>query len=164
MDSRLISIVCGSCLIVATSGVVFAADMAVKAPPPPPPAVWDWSGLYIGVGGSYNWTHFDQSLQGVSGVINVFDGPVLTAQGQEGGPFFDFNRNKSGFAPDVQLGYMHPFAGGDWLAGLKFNYKYANIDSKQNVSIPQNGTGAVLSGPQAGLTAPIPGFVVISPA
>ena len=88
MDSRLISIVCGSGLIVATSGVVFAADMAVKAPTPPPPAVWDWSGFYIGVGGSYNWTHFDQSLQGVSGVINVFDGPVLIAQGQEGGPLF----------------------------------------------------------------------------
>jgi opacity protein-like surface antigen len=164
MDSRLISIVCGSGLIVATSGVVFAADMAVKAPPPPPSAVWDWSGFYIGVGGSYNWTHFDQSLQGVSGVIDVFNGPVLTAQGQEGGPFFDFNRNKSGFAPDVQLGYMHPFAGGDWLAGFKFNYKYANIDSKQNVSIPQIGTGAVLSGPQAGLSGPITGFVAISPA
>jgi opacity protein-like surface antigen len=163
MDSRLISIVCGSGLIVATSGVVFAADVAVKAPPPPP-AVWDWSGFYIGAGGSYNWTDFDQSLQGVSGVINVFDGPVLIAQGQEGGPFFDFNRNKSDFAPDVQLGYMHPIAGGDWLAGLKFNYKYANIDTKQNVSIPQNGTGAVLSGPQAGLTGPITGFVAISPA
>ena len=165
MDSRLISIVCGSGLIVVTSGVVFAADMAVKAPPPRPPAVWDWSGFYIGVGGSYNWTHFDQSLQGVSGVINVFDGPVPIAQGQEGGPFFDFNRNKSGFAPDVQLGYMHPFAGGDWLAGLKFNYKYANIDSKQNVSIPQNGIGSVLSGPQAGPTGrPLTGFVAISPA
>jgi opacity protein-like surface antigen len=32
------------------------------------------------------------------------------------------------------------------------------------VSIPQNGTGAVLSGPQAGLTGPITGFVAISPA
>jgi hypothetical protein len=46
---------------------------------------------------------------------------------------------------------MHPIAGDDWLAGLKFNYKYANIDTKQNVSIPQNGTGAVLSGPQTRL-------------
>jgi hypothetical protein len=59
---------------------------------------------------------------------------------------------------------MHPFAGGDWLAGLKFNYKYANSDSQQNVSIPQIGTGAVLSGTQAGLTGPITGFVAISPA
>src|SRR5205809_7959435 len=106
MISRLISIVCGSGLILATSGLVFAADMAVKAPPPPPPAVWDWSGLSIGVGGSYNWTHFDQSLQGVSGVFIVFDGPVLPAQGREGGPFFDFTRNKSDIAPDVQFGDM----------------------------------------------------------
>ena len=164
MDKRLVSIVCGSGLIVATSGVVLAAERVVEAPPPPPSAVGDWSGFYIGAGGSYNWTHFDQSLQGVSGVISVFDGPVLVAQGQEGGPFFDFNRNKSGFAPDVQLGYTHRFAGGDWLAGIKFNYKYANINSKQNVSIPQDGTGVVLSGPQAGLTGPITGFVTISPA
>lgn len=139
MNYRLISIVCGTALILATSGAVLAADMAVKAPPPAPSAVWDWSGFYIGVGGSFNSTHFDQSLQGVSGTINVFDGPVLVAQGQEGGPFFDFNRNKSGFAPDVQLGYMVPFAGRDWLAGLKFTYKYANIDSKENVTIPQTG-------------------------
>jgi len=126
--------------------------------------VWDWSGFYIGAGGSYNWTHFDQSLQGVSGLVSVFDAGVLTAQGQEGGPFFDFNRNKSGFAPDVQFGYMHPFARGDWLAGLKFNYKYANIDSKQNVIIPQNGTGTVVSGPNAGISGPITGFLAISPA
>ena len=71
------------------------------------------------------------------------DWASLVAQGQEGGPFFDFNRNKSGFAPDVQLGYTVPFAGGDWLAGLKFSYKYANIDSKENVSIPQKGTGTI---------------------
>lgn len=164
MNNRLVSIVCGTALIVATRGAVFAADMAVKAPPPaPPPAVWDWSGFYIGVGGSFNWTHFDQSLQGVSGTINVFNGPELVAQGQEGGPFFDFDRNKFGFAPDVQLGYMVPFAGGDWLAGLKFTYKYANVDLKENVSIPQTGTGtsfAVI--PPA--TGPITGFVQISPA
>jgi opacity protein-like surface antigen len=139
--------------------------MVIKAPPSaPPPAVWDSSGFYAGVGGSFNWTHFDQSLQGISGNINVFDGPTLIAQGQEGGPFFDFNRNKSGFAPEVQLGYMVPFASGGWLAGFKFTYKYANIDSKQDVIIPQNGTGAILSGPGAGTTAPITGFVASSPA
>ena len=101
--------------LVSTS--VVAADMAVKAPPP---AGWDWSGFYIGVGGSFNSSHFDQSLQGVSGTISFFaPGPTLIATGQESGPFFDFNRNKTGFAPDAQLGYVFPFAGGDWLAGLK---------------------------------------------
>jgi hypothetical protein len=91
-------------------------------------------------------------------------GRCWSPRGRRAGPFFDFNRNKSGFAPDVQLGYMVPFAGGGWLAGLKFTYKYANIDSKQNVSIPQNGTGTILSGPLAGSTGPITGFVQISPA
>ena len=160
MNNRLIPSVCGTALILATSGGVFAADMTVKAPPP---AVWDWSGFYIGAGGSFNWTQFDQSLQGVSGTIDVLAGPILVFQGQEGGPFFDFNRNKSGIAPDVQLGYMYPFVGGDWLAGLKFTYKYANIDSQENVNIPQTGIGSILVGPNP-RTAPITGFVLISPA
>jgi len=150
--------------MVTTSGAVFAADMAVKAPPLPAPAVWDWSGFYFGAGGSFNWSDFKQSLQGVSGNVSVFDGPTLVAQGQEGGPYFDFNRDKSAFAPDVQLGYMVPIASSDWLAGLKFTYKYANSDSKQVVSIPQNGTGTILSGPGAGTTAPITGFVQGNPA
>ena len=105
---------------------------------------------------------FDQALQGISGIQNITIGPNLVAQAQEGGPFFDFNRNKSGFAPDVQLGYMVPFAGGGWQAGLKFNYKYANIGSKENVSIPQAGTLTTVVGPPT--TANITGFVQINPA
>jgi hypothetical protein len=70
MNKRHISIICGSALIVASGGVM-AADMAIKAPPPAPqPAVGNWSGFYIGAGGSFNWSHFDQSLQGISGTIN----------------------------------------------------------------------------------------------
>jgi hypothetical protein len=143
--------------LVSTS--VFAADIPVKALPP---AGWDWSGFFIGVGGSFNSSHFDQSLQGVSGTISFFDGPDLIATGQESGPFFDFSRNKTGFAPDVQLGYVFPFAGGDWLAGLKFTYKYANIDSKENVSIPQMGSGITLVPTPTPLT--LTGFLQISPA
>jgi opacity protein-like surface antigen len=138
---------------------VFAADMFVKAPPA---TVRSWSGFYIGAGGSFNWSQFDQALQGVSGIQNISIGPTLVAQAQEGGPFFDFNRKKSGFAPDVQLGYTVPFAGGGWQAGLKFNYKYANIDSKESVSIPQTGTLTTVVGPP--ITENITGFVQISPA
>jgi opacity protein-like surface antigen len=161
MNNRLISTICVSVLAVASSGACLANGTAVKSLPP---EVGNWSGLYIGVGGSYNWAHFDQSLQGVSGTINVLNGATPVAQGQEGGPFFDFDRNESGFAPDAQIGYMVPFAGGDWLAGFKFTYKYANMDSKENVSIPQDGTGTILSGPRAGTSEPITGFVQISPA
>ena len=147
-------------LTVLTSTTVFAGDMAVKAPPASPPTDWNWSGFYVGAGGSLNWTHFDQALQGVSGVTDVFLGPILIAQGQAGGPYFDFDRNKFGFAPDVQLGYIVPFADGPWQAGIKFTYKYANIDSKENVSIPQTGSFTTIPG----TTVNFVGFVPISPA
>jgi opacity protein-like surface antigen len=54
---------------------------------------------------------------------------------------------------------MVPYFGSTWLAGLKFIYKYANVDSKENVIIPQTGTGTTFVGPQAPSTAPITGFV-----
>ena len=154
---KTVIVVAAVTMLVSTSAL--AADMAVKALPA---AVWDWAGFYIGAGGSYNWTLFDQALQGVSGIQNITIGPGLVAQAQEGGPFFDFNRNKSGFAPDVQLGYIVPFAGNDWLAGLKFNYKYANIDSKENVNVPQAGTLTTVVGPPT--TENITGFVQVNPA
>jgi hypothetical protein len=33
---------------------VQAADIPVKAPQPLPQAAWNWSGFYVGVGGSLN--------------------------------------------------------------------------------------------------------------
>ena len=63
--------------------------MAVKRRRSPPPTIWSWSGLDVGAGGSLNWTHFDQSLQGVSGVTNVLVGDLVAEAGRR--PFFDFN-------------------------------------------------------------------------
>ncbi|HEY1234168.1 MAG TPA: hypothetical protein VGH22_12395 [Candidatus Binatia bacterium] len=136
---------------------VFAADIPDKAQP-----ATDWSGFYIGAGGSFNWTRFDQALQGISGIQNITIGPTLVAEGQEGGPYFDFNRKESGFAPGVQFGYIFPFGGGEWQAGLRWTYKYVNIESKENVSIPQDGALTTVVGPP--MTIPITGFVQISPA
>ena len=118
---------------------VHAADIPVKVPQPLPQAAWNWSGFYVGVGGSLNWADFNQSLQGVSGVTNVMLGPLLVAQGQAGGPFFDFNRHRFGVAPDIQLGYIAAVGDGAWLAGIKFTYKYANNNSKQNVITSADG-------------------------
>jgi hypothetical protein len=74
--SNSVSLRSGSSRHDAGAALVFEA----MAPPPPPlPAVWDWSGFYIGVGGSFNWTQFDQSLQGVSGIINFADSTYRTA-------------------------------------------------------------------------------------
>jgi opacity protein-like surface antigen len=46
------------------------------------------------------------------------------------------------------------------VAGLKFTYKYANVDSKENVSVPQAGSFTTIGG----ATINFPGFVTISPA
>jgi len=139
---------------------VHAADIPVKAQQPLPQAAWNWSGFYVGVGGSLNWADFNQSLQGVSGVTNVLLGQTLVAQGQAGGPFFDFNRHRFGVAPDIQLGYIAAVGDGAWLAGIKFTYKYANNNSKQNVIIPQTGSFTTVGG----LTVNFVGFVPVLPA
>jgi hypothetical protein len=69
-------------------------------------------GFYVGAGGSFNWDGFDQALEGVSGVTNVFIGPNLVANGQAGGPFHNYDRDETAFAPDVQAGYFETFGGG----------------------------------------------------
>src|SRR3954464_4812654 len=156
MQKRAIAV---AAIVTLASTSVFAADMPVEAPPAP---VRNWSGFYIGAGGSFNWVDFGQALQAVSSVQNITFGPTPVAQAQEGGPFFDYDRHRSGFAPDVQLGYTVPFAGGDWQAGLKFNYRYANLNSKKNVSVPQSGTLTTVVGPPT--MENITGFVQIDSA
>ena len=134
MQKRAIAV---AAIVTLASTSVFADDMAVKAPPAA--TVWNRSGFYIGAGGSFHSAASAKRFRAYPRSKYNF-GPTPVTQAQEGGPFFDFDRHKFGFAPDVQLGYTVPFADGDWQAGLKFNYKYANIDSKENVSIPQAGT------------------------
>jgi outer membrane immunogenic protein len=63
MRNKLISSLAGAAFSFAASGLAFAADMAVKAPPPAPvPApVYSWTGFYLGasVGGRWSdvgWT------------------------------------------------------------------------------------------------------------
>ena len=131
---RPIGVFAALCALVLSSAAWAQDAKSLRSTCAPP------SGFYIGAGGSFNWSNFDQALQGVSGVTSVLLGPDLVAQAQAGGPYFNFNRDETGFAPDVQLGHIAPFAGGAWQAGLKFTYKYANINSKENVSIPQEGS------------------------
>ncbi|MBM3545168.1 MAG: hypothetical protein FJX44_11840 [Alphaproteobacteria bacterium] len=118
--------------------------------------------FYAGAGGSFNWSQFDQALQGVSGITEVVIGPQVLAEGQAGGPYFNFDRDESGFAPDFQAGYIAPL-GGAWQGGLKFTYRYANIDSSESVSIPQAGSVSTLP-PLPPDTIDFTGFVPIRKA
>jgi outer membrane immunogenic protein len=73
-------------LTVFASTPVFAADMAVKAPPPPPPPAWTWTGFYVGGHAGYGWGHMTIDNFGAGGV-----------------PIYSFNFN--GFVGGGQAGY-----------------------------------------------------------
>src|SRR6516165_8557878 len=68
---------------------VFAADMAVKAPPPPPVPMFSWTGFYIGgnIGGAWSnnrWNVVDPLF--VTGLGNNNNG-VFIGGGQIGGNY-----------------------------------------------------------------------------
>jgi hypothetical protein len=141
--------------------LAFAGRASAEGLPVPQQTSVPKSGFFAGVGGSYNWTRFDQSLKGVSGVTDIMLGPDLFAEGQAGGPAAVFNRNDSGAAFDAQLGYMRSFAASDWAWGAKFAYKYQNLTSNERVSVPQSGSFTTLDPVE---TVSFTGFVPIRSA
>jgi outer membrane immunogenic protein len=98
MRNKLISGLAGATFCFATSGLAFAADMAVKAPPPAPAPVYSWTGWYAGVNAG-------ASMGNANTDFNV--SPVL---GPAGAPFtfahsFSDRDYPSGFIGGGQIGY-----------------------------------------------------------
>jgi outer membrane immunogenic protein len=87
MRNRLISSLAVAAFSFAASGLAFAADIAVKAPPPAPAPVLTWTGWYVGVnaGASFGtvktdvsaapilWTQFAPSLHQITPGFGFFD-------------------------------------------------------------------------------------------
>src|SRR5262249_22795533 len=99
----------------AASGLAFAADIAVKAPPSPPPApVYNWTGFYVGgnIGASFgtfktdfNATPVTVAATGV-GTCTVATPCTFTAPGLAG-------RDEvypAGFIGGAQIGYNWQFS------------------------------------------------------
>ena len=86
------------------------------------------TGFFAGLGGSYNWAKVDQDLKGI-GISEVLLGSTLVASGNAKGPAADFDSDGSAFAPDAQLGYFTNFTDSNWMAGVKFSYKYLDLTS-----------------------------------
>jgi outer membrane immunogenic protein len=113
MRSWRISIICGTTFILTTSGIAFAADIAVKAPPPPPEPVYNWTGFYAGfnfggaVGTSNNATTTTTPL--VDGLTQFFQGasPSGSTAGANSGVA---GLNQSGPIGGFQLGYNWQFS------------------------------------------------------
>ncbi|NCT56318.1 MAG: hypothetical protein GW760_01195 [Legionella sp.] len=101
------------------------------------------TGLFLGLGGSYNSVKLDQYLNPVIGTANIYDDTgVLIASGSADGPASPFHNTQTTFAPEAQVGYSRYFSGtDDKLWGIKLQYRYLGITAtQQNISIPQRGS------------------------
>jgi outer membrane immunogenic protein len=121
MRNRLISGLAGAVFSFAASGLAFAADMAVKAPPPAPAPLYSWTGFYIGLNAGGSWStettttstacnppngHYcgDGNVS-PAGLANL---PAISADGS--GTF-----HNSDFTGGVQAGYN--WQSGNWVLG-----------------------------------------------
>jgi len=101
------------------SGAVFAADMAVKAPPAPRPAPFSWTGCYIGGNAGAAWTSIDQRLTTAP--------PFRVIRSDSGG-------HDTSFTGGGQLGCNQQFAP-NWVFGLEGDINYLHGSHSQSFRI-----------------------------
>ena len=131
----------------AASGLAFAADIAVKAPPSPPPApVYNWTGFYVGgnIGASFgtfktdfNATPVTVAATGV-GTCTVATPCTFTTPGFAG-------RDEvypAGFIGGGQIGYNWQFSP-LWVVGLEADFQGA--DERDHSTLTQNFSGPLLT-------------------
>jgi len=106
------------------------------------------TGLFLGLGGSYNSVKLDQYLNPVIGTSNIFNAAgTLVASGSAGGPAVPFHNTQTTFAPEAQVGYSRYFSDNpDKLWGIKLQYRYLGITSTdQDIIAPQQGSFTTIS-------------------
>ena len=132
MRSQRIFIICGTTFTLTTSGIAFAADVAVRAPPPAPAPVY-WTGWYAGFnfgggfGTSSNATTTSTSI--ADGLAQFFPGtsPSGSTAGANSGIA---GLNPSGPIGGVQIGYNWQFSP-LIVFGLEADIQGAAIASKR---------------------------------
>lgn len=136
MSKRHISILLGVAFSFAVSGLAFAADIAVKAPPLPPPVpVFSWTGFYVGGNAGGHWG-FDR-LTTVTTDPNGFFGT--------GGPaaidaFSTMTVRPTGFIGGLQTGYNWQFS--PFVVGIEGDFNWlSGSDSRTVTNIPIVATG-----------------------
>lgn len=105
--------------ILAASGSVFAADIAVKAPPPAPPPAFSWTGWYVGVNGGLAAQSKDSHVTGFNTEAEfpstTTGGAVIDPVGGFGGGQIGYNWQVApqwvaGFEADIQGGSIQDSA------------------------------------------------------
>jgi len=114
---------------------VFAADMAVKAPPPAPAAVYSWTGWYVGGNVGYSWGNGDVSYDqpATAGTaVHVFMSGSQRLDGVIGGPQVGFNwRASNNFVVGLEADFQ--WSGEKGSTDLNFAY---SLNGPQSVSGP----------------------------
>lgn len=126
--------------LVFSTGLSLVSTLAMAATTPPTTETnTPQTGLFIGLGGSYNSVGVEQDLSG-TGITNVYSGSTLVAYGEAVGPMPTYTDTQSTFAPEAQFGYFRHFKNSEWLWGAKFFYQYLNTTSSDNdIDAPQFG-------------------------
>lgn len=106
------------------SGAVFAADMAVKAPPRPAPIPFSWTGCYIGGNAGGAWTQIDNSVTTAAPPF-----AIVTS---------DTSGSDTSFTGGGQLGCSWQF-NPSWVGGLEGDINYIHASSTQHNNILGRG-------------------------
>ncbi|CAM4435405.1 MAG: hypothetical protein LEGION0403_FIIPPAGN_02227 [Legionella sp.] len=80
------------------------------------------TGIFIGLGGSYNFVRLNSNLSGTLNVTGGFPPLGVFAGGRE-----SFHNSADDFSLEAQAGYFKHFPGSEWLWGLEFFYQYTNL-------------------------------------
>jgi outer membrane immunogenic protein len=114
----MMKVTIGIAAVAALAGTpLFAADMAVKAPPP---VVSSWTGFYIGGNGGYGWKHTNVTETPADpNTTAVFLGQINVAPAST-------SLNMTGGFGGVQAGYNWQF-NERWVAGVETDFDGADI-------------------------------------
>jgi outer membrane immunogenic protein len=113
--NKLTSGFAGAAFCLAASGLAFAADMPLKAPPPPPAPVWSWTGFYVGgeLGGEWADTTWTTTSFIVPNTPTFVDASSPR------------NFDPSSVRAGGYVGYNWQLAS-QWVAGVEADLAYAN--------------------------------------
>jgi outer membrane immunogenic protein len=149
MHNKLISSLAGAAFWLAASGVAFAADIAVKAPPPAPAPVYNWTGWYVGVnaGASMGNVKTDFNAAPVTLTTNITNAVPFNTPGFAGSN----TEYPDGFMGGGQIGYNWQFSP-IWVVGLEADFQGALEKDSNTLTNSFSGPIVASGNPGAAVT------------